>query len=99
MYATIILCDLHNRTSTLTHGHSGRTLASALAALPGFVAFVALDMDAGVGSVATLCLMEERAGLAEAERVIAQWQAEQNTTTGSGVRRVGAGEVIAQWGL
>lgn len=99
MYATIVLCDVHNHTPTLAHGHSGRTLASALAALPGFVAFVTIDMNAGTGAVATLCLMEERAGLVEAERVIARWQEEQSAAVGSGVRRVGAGEVIAQWGL
>ena len=76
MNATIVLCDLHNCAATLAHGHSGRALATALAPLPGFVAFVTLDMDAGTDAVATLCLMEERVGLAEAEHMIAQWQRE-----------------------
>lgn len=99
MYATIVHCELQNGTATLAHGQAGRTLTAALAALPGFVAFVALEMDAAAGTVTAVCLVEERAGLAEAERVIAQWQREQGATVGGDVRRLGAGEVIAQQGL
>jgi len=99
MYATIVLCELHSGAADLAHGPAWRTLTAALAALPGFVAFVALEMDAGAGTVAALCLVEEHAGLAEAERVIAQWQREQVAAGESGVRRLGKGEVIAQQGL
>ena len=96
MYATIVHCELHNCTSAFAHGHTGRTLTAALAALPGFVAFVALEMDTGEGTVTAVCLMEERTGLAAAEAVIARWQGEQSATVGTGVRR---GEVIMQQGL
>jgi hypothetical protein len=99
MYATIVMCELRNGTAALGHEQAGRTLTAALAALPGFVAFVALDTDAMAGTVTAVCLVEERAGLADAERVIAQWQREQGATRGSDMRRVGAGEVIAQRGL
>jgi hypothetical protein len=99
MYATIVRCEPRNGTAALAHGQAGRTLIAALAALPGFVAFVALEMDAGAGTVTAVCLVEERAGLAEAERVIAQWQGEEGATEGRGIQRLGAGEVIAQRGL
>jgi hypothetical protein len=99
MYATVMLCEPRNGTATLAHGQAGRTLTAALAALPGFVAFIALEMDTGAGTITAVCLVEERAGLAEAERVIAQWQRAQGATVGKEVRRLGAGEVIAQQGL
>jgi hypothetical protein len=99
MYATIVRYEMHNCTAALAYGHAGRTLTAALAALPGFVAFVALEMDTAAGTVTAVCLVEERAGLAEAERVIAQWQRAQGATVGKEVRRLGAGEVIAQQGL
>ena len=46
MYATIIQCDMHAIASSDGRGQMERALATALGALPGFVAFVALDSDA-----------------------------------------------------
>jgi hypothetical protein len=99
MYATIVECDLSAFAPAAGTGYSGRTLATALSALPGFVAFVALDLEAGMGTVAALCLVEERAALEEAERVIARWQREHMDAVEGGTQRLGAGEVIAQKGL
>jgi hypothetical protein len=99
MYSTIVQCDLRNLTSAPIHGHAGRALSTALAALPGFLAFVAIESDVEAGRFITICLVEERAGVEEAERVIAQWQREHVSAVGCNLRRLGAGEVIAQRGL
>lgn len=99
MYATMMQCDLCALASAAACDRAARGLVAALAALPGFVAFVAIETDPAVGVVTAVYLAEERAGLAEAERAIAQWQREQVATVRSGVRLLGAGEVIAQKGL
>lgn len=98
MYATMIRCDLGARASAAAREGSARALATALAALPGFVAVVAIETDAAAGAMTAVYLVEENTGLAAAERVIAQWQGEE-AVEGRGVRRLGAGEVIAQKGL
>ncbi len=99
MYATMIQCDMRALASAAERGRSGRTLATALAALPGFVAFVALDADGESGTVAALCIFEDRAQMAAADCAIARWQGEHPATVGTGVRRLGAGLVIVQKGL
>jgi hypothetical protein len=99
MYATIVRCEMHHRSAARADGRAGRTLTTALAALPGFVAVVAIETDAEAGTATAVCLMEEHAGLAAAERVIAQWQQAHVATGKRDVQRMGAGEVIAQWGL
>jgi hypothetical protein len=99
MYATIVRCDLCTLESPQARGKAGRTLATVLAALPGFVACVALDADTETGSVAVLCLFEEQASMAAAGRVIAAWQHCQGGSAGSGIEPIGAGAVIAQKGL
>jgi hypothetical protein len=95
MYATIVRCDLRTITPSQARECAGRSLATRLSLLPGFVAFIALESEAG--DITAVYLVEERMGLAAAERVIAQWQGE--AVEGRGVRRLGAGEVIAQKGL
>lgn len=99
MYATIVRCDLHTRMCAGARRQHGRALAKALAALPGFVAFVALDVDADAGMVAALCIFEEQASMAAADGVIAEWQQEHGGAAGSGMEHLGAGAVIAQKGL
>jgi hypothetical protein len=91
MFATMIRCDLC--------GQTGRTLAKALSALPGFVAFVALDAEGEGRRAAALCIMEDRASLAAARRRIAEWHANACGTAAGGLEEVGAGAVIAQRGL
>ena len=99
MYATMIQCDLGVLADADDRGRAARALTTALAALPDFVAVVAIETDAEAGGFTAVYLVEERAGLAEGERVIAQWQGEQAAMAGRGVGRLGAGEVIAQRGL
>ncbi len=99
MYATMLQCDMRAIASAEERGRTGRTLATALAALPGFVGFVALDADADAGTVAALCIFEDRAQMAAADCAIARWQGEHPATVGIGIRRLGAGLMIAQKGL
>jgi hypothetical protein len=100
MYATIIRCDLRAIASTAARGRTGRSLAVALGALPGFVAFVALDADAeAAGFVVALCIVEDRASLAAAQRLTAQWHTDTSGAAESGLEELGAGAVIAQRGL
>jgi hypothetical protein len=99
MYATIVQCDMHAIASSEERGRMGRTLGTALAGLPGFVAFVALDTEGEAGTVAALCIVEERAAMAAVDHAIAQWQRDFPATVGTGIRRLGAGTVIAQKGL
>ena len=73
MYATIIRCDLRALASTAERGRTGRSLAAALGVLRGFVALVALDADAeAAGIVVALCIVEDRASLAAAQRRTAE---------------------------
>lgn len=97
MYATIIRCDLHGIESSHARGQAGRTLATALGALPGFLAFVAVDGEAGM--VAALCIVEDRASLTAARRVTARWQQDVVGIATGGVEEIGTGAVIAQQGL
>jgi hypothetical protein len=99
MYATIIHCDMHAIASAHARGQMGRTLATALAALPGFIAFVALDADTVTGAVAALCIFEEQTSIAPAARVIAQWQHDALGAGAAAIQHLGTGAVIAQKGL
>jgi hypothetical protein len=99
MYATIIRCDLRGIEPSHARGQAGRTLATALSALPGFLAFVALDAEDAAGMVAVLCIVEDRASLAAARRVTARWQQDAVGMAAGGVEELGAGAVIAQRGL
>src|SRR5258708_39001433 len=76
MCATIIRCDLRAIASPAERGRTGRSLAAALGALPGFVAFVALDAEGEAGTVAALCIVEDRASLVGAQRRTAEWHTE-----------------------
>jgi hypothetical protein len=99
MYATIIRCDLRALASSAERGRTGRSLAAAVGALPGFVAFVALEAEGGAGAVAALCIVEDRASLAAVRRQIAHWHTESCGAAADELEEIGAGAVIAQRGL
>ena len=65
----------------------------------GFLAFLALDTDAASGAVTMLCIFADASSIEAAEREIARWQRDEHATTGTRIRRLGAGAVIAQKGL
>ncbi len=99
MYASVVQCDMQAVDSTLERRQLWRILASRLGALPGFVAFVALDSDAVTGRAAALCIFEDPDGAATADRAVELWHKEYPTTIGTGIQRIGAGAVIVQKGL
>jgi hypothetical protein len=70
-----------------------------LAALPGFLAFIALESDLASGAVTMLCLFDRQASIAAVEGAIVQWQRGEQASAVPCIRRLGAGAVIAQRGL
>lgn len=68
--------------------------ATALGALPGFVAF-----DGDAGAVTALCLFEDHLSMVDAQRVIARWQRDALATGEIDLRYLCAGDVIVQKGL
>ncbi|MEZ4520185.1 MAG: hypothetical protein R3A46_00880 [Thermomicrobiales bacterium] len=111
MHASIFRFDLGSNTSPRERGRRGRTLATALAAVPGFVAFLALESEAGW--LAGLCICIDPAALARAQQVAADWQREhgchshpspclawgQDPALGSAMQPLITGEVIVQRGF
>jgi hypothetical protein len=97
MYATIIHCDIPAGVSPAERSQGARTLATALGALPGFVAFVALAADAG--AVAVLCICEDASSMAAANRLAAEWHRAHLGAIGASHTALCTGEVIAQKGL
>jgi hypothetical protein len=97
VYATMVQCAMPGVASPHARGRLGRTLAAALGALPGFVAFVAFDGDLGV--VAALCLFEDHPSMDAAQHVIARWQRDEPGAGETEVRYLCAGEVIVQKGI
>jgi hypothetical protein len=98
MYATVYQITFTTLASADARGRTGRSLASALAALPGFLAFIALESEPNSGAVTLLCLFDRQARYA-AECVIARWQQDERASVGPSIQRLGAGAVIAQRGL
>ena len=96
MYATILRTTFGTLVSASARE---RSLGIALAALPGFLAFIALESDPASGAVTMVCLFDRQAGCAAAECAIARWQGEAQASVGPRIRRLGAGAVMAQKGL
>jgi hypothetical protein len=76
---------------------AGRALATRLSVLPGFIACVAIEDDAG--AITALCIVEDQTGIAAATSLTAQWHRDHTGTAGTGVQTIGSGELIAQQGL
>jgi hypothetical protein len=99
MYATIFQSTLDTVGSAEERGRTGRSLATALAALPGFLAFIALDSDPARGTVTLVCLFDGQSRIAATEGVIAQWEQDAQPAGERRIRQLGTGAVIAQKGL
>jgi len=97
MYATLFYLDLGKSESFRDRGQSGRSLATALAALQGFVAFIAVEAEDG--TVAGLCVCADAAALEAARRTADTWQQTQCGSRGSTIQPLMAGEVIVQRGF
>lgn len=101
MHALIFRLDLAGSATSRARGRCGRSLATALGASHGFVAFIALESDDG--AVTGLCICVDAEALGEAQRVADAWQRErgghvQGAPT-SAMQPLIAGEVIVQRGF
>jgi hypothetical protein len=98
MYASMFPINMAGCVSSHDRGQAGRSLAAALSAVPGFVAFIAIEgVDA---SVTGLCVCLDASTLDEAHRVASAWQSERvGATESSPSDLLTAGEVIVQRGF
>lgn len=97
MYASIIRLDFEECVSTRERGRWCRSLASALDAIQGFVAVIALEADHR--AVAVLCVCMDAEALDEARQVAATWEHDRDGRQESAMRPLIAGEVIFQRGF
>lgn len=96
MYATIFRINLCS-SSSRDRGRAGRSLATALDTLHGFVAFIALEADDG--QVAGLCICDDPMTLQEAQTVAAHWQRDRCGPSSAGLQPIAVGKVIVQRGF
>ena len=97
MYASMVLLDLDGELSSRERGRLGRTLASELAQLPGFIAFVALET--ATGSVGGFCICANPVTLAEAQIRIEAWQRDHTGNGEFAFTACATGAVIVQHGF
>ncbi len=97
MHAAIFDIDLGGCAETRDRWRCGRSLATVLDALPGFVAFIAFESEDG--ATAGLCICVDAAALIEAQRVAEAWQSERGGQPQSIMRPLFEGEVIVQRGF
>jgi hypothetical protein len=74
MHASMFSLDLGSSAASRNRAQRGRALAAALAALPGFVAFIAIE--AQDGTVTGLCICVDAEALEVARRKAVDWQRE-----------------------
>lgn len=105
MYASLFHLDLGSDASSRERDRSGRALATALASVPGFLAFLALET--ADGGVTGLCICEEAMMLGAVQQVAEEWQraragtdtGTRTSTGGEPLRPLLTGEVIVQRGF
>lgn len=96
MYASMFHLDLGDDLSSRERGRIGRALAAHLAALRGFVAFIALE--SADGAVGGLCICADAVTLAEAQQAAEAWQRSRDGA-GSALTAYMSGMVIVQHGF
>jgi hypothetical protein len=97
MYALMFQLDLADSVPPNERDRSGRSLATALEALHGFVAFIALEAEDG--RLGGLCIGVDSATLEQARQIVSNWQPEQGKTAITQFKPLVSGEVIAQRGF
>lgn len=97
MYGSIFHFDLGRDASPRDRWRWGLSLAEAIDAVSGFVAFIALESEDG--ALAGLCICVDAASLAEAGQVAEAWQRAHGGQAGSAMKALIAGEVIVQRGF
>lgn len=98
MYASMFRMDLGSESSARERARRGRSLAAALAALPGFVALIALEADDGM--VGGLCMCTDEDALETAHQIAENWQQrELDSATAASLMTCVTGRVIVQHGF
>ncbi len=72
MHASMFHLDLGDHLTTRERAQRGRALAAALAGLPGFVAFIAIEAEDG--KAAGFCICVDAPALESARLKVEQWQ-------------------------
>jgi hypothetical protein len=96
MHATV-WCDTTIDGASDQDARVGRALATHLSKLPGFVAYVALEVE--TGGIAAVCIFEDTNSMAVANDLIAAYQGMEGAWQGAGPAPLHTGEVIVQKGL
>jgi hypothetical protein len=97
MYALMFQLDLADSVPPHEHYRSGRSLATALEAMHGFVAFIALEAEDGM--IGGLCIGVDAATLEQARHIVGSWQCERGRSAITRFEPLMAGEVIVQRGF
>ncbi len=97
MYALMFRLDLADNVPPMGRGRCGRSLATALEALHGFVAFIAFEAEDG--TLGGLCISVDSATAEKAGNVVDDWYRERGRTEIIPFEPLMAGEVIVQRGF
>jgi hypothetical protein len=97
MHASMFHLDLGRIDSHGDRWRAGLSLAAALNAVDGFVAFLALETEDG--AVAGLCICIDIPSLEAARQVAEEWQREHSEQTLTDMQALITGEVIVQQGF
>lgn len=97
MHASIFRLDLGCARTARDRWRASRALATALDAVHGFVAFLAIEDEDG--AMAGLCIYVDAAALEEIQRAAEDWQREHGGQRPPVIQPLMTGEVIAQRGL
>ncbi|HLT17940.1 MAG TPA: hypothetical protein VKZ96_00685 [Thermomicrobiales bacterium] len=101
MHASVFRLDLGDCATPRERWRAGRSLAATLAAVKGFVAFIALEAEDG--AVAGMCICVDAEALEAAGRTAHAWQRERGGQiegqSSSSRQLLIAGEVIVQRGF
>jgi hypothetical protein len=96
MYATVRRDD-RAVPAACEPAQAGRALTAALGHVPGFISCVLLDV--GDGTLVSIVICEDPAGLEEAGRLLNDWLAAHFVVASDRPAQIIAGEVIVQKGL
>lgn len=97
MYGSIFPLNLGGDVSARDRGKAGRSLATALSMLHGFIAFLALEAEDGAATA--LCICSDAATVEQAKQIVDAWHREQGRPVDAQFEPLIAGEIIVQRGL
>lgn len=97
MYGSMFYLDMGAHISSRERWYCGRSLATALSAVDGFVAF--LILETADDTVAGFCICIDAPSLENARRVAEDWQHMSSGQEAADIKALITGEVIIQRGF